>query len=68
MATSCEVCGKESVTKDGRNLCLKCLRAAIRAETHVPWSYGRGGGKRQAFDSGDNNPWGDNAVRALEGD
>lgn len=38
----CTVCKeKDAITKDGRNLCLKCLRREIRRETPIPGIYSR---------------------------
>ncbi len=61
-------CGKPAVTRDGRNLCLKCLRDAIREETPMVGCYrglGRSSDHRQAADNG-GSPAGENAVRAME--
>ena len=69
-AAQCGECGKPSVTKDGRALCLKCLRAAIRQETPMAGCYrgaGRGADHRQAGEA-EPSPWAENAVRHLEGD
>lgn len=43
----CTGCGKPAVTRDGRSLCLKCLRAAIRKETPVPGEFRRFRGSDQ---------------------
>ncbi len=64
---ACTECGKPSVTRDGRHLCLKCLRAACRKDTPTTgWHKGRGPGASQAYE-GEPSPWGENAVRHLEG-
>ncbi len=35
----CTECGKPAVTKDGRSLCLKCLRASIRDAVPMTGCY-----------------------------
>lgn len=64
----CDECKREAVTKDGRNLCLHCLRRAVAAATPMVGCFvgrSRGDDHRQARDL-DDSPWQANAVRALE--
>lgn len=66
---TCSECGKPSVTKDGRHLCMKCLRKSIRRDTPVPGMYSRSRGPdKRAESEGDPSPWRENAVRHMEGD
>jgi len=57
---------KQAVTNDGR-FCKPCLGVLIRSMTPIRYTVGRSAGKQQAGDF-EPSPWGENAVRAMEGD
>ena len=64
----CTECGKPAVTKDGRHLCMKCLKKAINATTPIPGLYkGRGRGPdHREYKGKDPGPWYENNVRGME--
>jgi len=64
---SCTECGKPAVTRDGRHLCLKCLKQAIAAVNPVPPPSNRSRDHKAAPEY-EPSPWGENAIRHLEGD
>ena len=63
----CAVCVKKDAVTTDRRFCQKCLTALVNRLNPVPLGGWRPGGKRQAAET-DPSPWGENAVRALEGD
>jgi uncharacterized Zn finger protein (UPF0148 family) len=63
----CTECGKPAVTKDGRSLCLKCLRQWVNQQTPMVGCYKgmfRTSEHKQARSS--ESPGCENAVRAME--
>lgn len=64
---TCSQCGKPAVTRDGRDLCVKCLKAWVKDATPMVGCYVglmRTSDHQQARDS--DSPALENAVRALE--
>lgn len=66
----CTACNKKpAITRDGRLLCGKCLKAIIASETPMVGCYrGMTRTRDHKQDNADPGPWFDNAVRCLEGD
>ena len=65
---ACTGCGKPAVTRDGRDLCLKCLRKAVAKDTPMVGCWvgcHRGPNHAQAADR-EPSPWAENAVREME--
>ncbi len=61
----CTVCGKPSVTRDGRHLCKKCLMRWVCRETPIGYGRPRSADARQD-ESREPSPWGELNVRRME--